>query len=61
MIEINFITFITPIHHHPCSVKSVPSYSDWGQCLAGGKAVLRLPAFGVVGEQHGMTIEIDCR
>ena len=34
VIEINFITFITPIHHHPCSVKSVPSYSDWGQCLA---------------------------
>ena len=42
VIEINFITFITPIHHHPCSVKSVPSYSDCGRCLAGGKAVLRL-------------------
>ena len=25
VIEINFITFITPIHPHPCSLKSVPA------------------------------------
>ena len=43
VIEINFITFISPIHHHPSSAKSVSSYSDLGtvpytlaslQCMA---------------------------
>ena len=50
VIEINFITFISPIHHHPCSAKSVPATSILGQCLAGGFAALRLPACGVMGE-----------
>ena len=37
VIEINFITLITPIHHHPCSAKSVPSYSDWDSALRAAK------------------------
>ena len=34
MPEINFGINNIPIHHHPSSAKSIPSYSDWGRCLA---------------------------